>query len=386
MGLQLLVAGGGIGGLAAALACTRAGATVEVHEQAPAFSEVGAGIQLGPNVTRILEEWGLGPRLREGMAAAPRRVRVYGADDGAELARLEFDEAFRSRYGAPYLTIHRGDLHRLLLQAAQQAGVRTHTGSRLAAPVEHRDRVEVEGGGQADALVAADGIWSAMRDAVVRPSPPSPTGHVAYRSVAPQSFLPAACRTDAVNVWLGSRLHVLAYPVRGGDWLNVVALVEGSPAGDARDWDQAAVAVELRRALGSPCAALQKVVDAMPDWRLWALHDRPPLRGAQEMARGRIALLGDAAHPMLPYLAQGAGMAIEDAQALSAALKGATPAGVPQALQRYSERRWQRCARVQATARRNAVIFHASGPLRWSRDLAMRTLGPRLIDQPWLYR
>lgn len=386
MQLQLLVAGGGIGGLAAALACARAGVGVEVHEQAAAFSEVGAGIQLGPNVTRILEAWGLGPRLRDGLAATPARVRVCSSESGAELARLDLGEAFRRRYGAPYLTVHRADLHALLLQAVHEAGVATQTASRVAAPEPHADGFEFEGGLRADALVAADGIWSRLREEVVASPPPTPTGHVAYRSVALQASLPAACRTDAVNVWLGARMHVVAYPVRGGEWLNVVALVEGHSQGDVRDWDQAALAGELRRALGRTCAALREVVDAMPSWRLWSLHDRPPLRGPQEMASGRIALLGDAAHPMLPYLAQGAGMAIEDAQALSSALRGVSAAEVPAALQHYAGQRWQRCARVQATARRNAVIFHASGPLRWSRDIAMRALGERLLDQPWLYR
>ena len=243
---------------------------------------------------------------------------------------------------------------------------------------------EVEG----DILVGADGLWSDVRGQVCADGPPTATGHLAYRSLARQHELPSALRSQDVTVWLGPRMHLVAYPVSAGERLNVVAIVQGGASGSARDWDQAAVAAELHGATGPLCAPLNDLVQAMPGWRLWALYDRSPMRSADEMARGRIALLGDAAHPMRPYLAQGAAMAIEDAAELGRALSMAASAGIedPLALRRYALSRWQRCARTQARSRQNGQIFHATGWLQRGRDLALRVLGERLLDQPWLYR
>lgn len=388
---QALVVGGGIGGLAAGLACMRAGWSVRLYEQAPEFNEVGAGIQLGPNATRILGAWGLDASLSK-VAAFPRQLQARSAVDGGQLGLLRLGSAFAGRYGAPYVTVHRADLQGLLLQVAQQAGVELKLSSRATAVrpcadgvrLRINDEKEIEG----DALVAADGLWSRLREQVIADGPPTWTGHVAYRALVSQDALPQALRSEDVTVWLGPRLHVVAYPVRAGAQLNVVAIVQGRLRGDAADWDQAAATAELQAAMGPMCAPLQELVAAMPGWRLWALHDRPPLRSADEMARGRVALLGDAAHPMRPYLAQGAGMAIEDAAQLGRALAMASSAGleVETALRCYALNRWQRCARVQARAERNGRIFHATGPMQWGRNLSMRLLGERLLDQPWLYR
>ena len=183
-------------------------------------------------------------------------------------------------------------------------------------------------------------------------------------------------------------MHLVQYPVRGGEWLNVVLLVQSDaalPAGaDPRDWSQFAPPGGAAAALAGACAPLRALHEAVADWRLWMLCDRPPVAGPGELARGRIALLGDAAHPMLPYLAQGAGMAIEDAAVLGNVL-AMDAVDVPLRLRSYAQRRWQRVARVQAVARRNAAVFHAGGPVRWGRDIAMAVLGERLLDQPWLY-
>jgi salicylate hydroxylase len=188
-----------------------------------------------------------------------------------------------------------------------------------------------------------------------------------------------------VTAWLGPNLHLVQYPVRRGDWLNVVAIVRGRTQGDPKTWDHSTNAAELRRHLAATCQPLQDLIQAIDFWRLWALSIRPPMRGPGEHAQGRVALLGDAAHPMVPYLAQGAGMAIEDAQALADALPDKAD-DVPVALQKYANARWQRNARVQAGAIRNGEIFHATGLTRWGRDTAMRLLGERLLDLPWLYR
>lgn len=387
---QVLIAGGGMGGLAAAIACRRAGWQARLHERAEALREVGAGIQLGPNATRILIGWGLEEPLRA-LAAQPRQLHVRDGVDGQQVGTLRLGQTFTLRYGAPYFTIHRADLQALLLEGARQAGAELRLGSRigtvLPGPQEVRVEVGDSGHDQGDALVGADGVWSQVRQQVCNDGPPRATGHLAYRTLALQRDLPAALRSEDVTVWLGPRLHVVAYPVRAGEMLNVVAVVQGSARGAPEDWDQAAAVADLVAALGPLARPLQHLVAAMPGWRLWALHDRPPLRGAGQMASGRIALVGDAAHPMRPYLAQGAGMAIEDAAALGGVLApvAGRPAEVAAALRSYAESRWARCARVQSRAERNGRIFHATGPVRWGRDLSLRLLGERLLDQPWLY-
>lgn len=388
---ELLISGGGIGGLAAAVAARRAGWEARLFEQADVFSEVGAGIQLGPNATRILREWGLLEGELGRQAVAPPRLRVRDGTDGAELGVLELGAAIARRYGAPYLTVHRADLHAALLAAVEGAGTRLHPACRVEAAEQVEAVVQlrtarispVEG----DALVVADGVWSQLRSALVGDGPPQPTGHLAYRGLARQRDLPAALRSDEVTVWLAPRMHLVTYPLRGGEWLNAVCVVQGSQPGDPRDWDHAASQAQLEAALGPVCDAVRERVAALPSWRLWILHDRPPVASAEVMARGRIALLGDAAHPMRPYLAQGAGMAIEDARELQRVLAVADDrtVDVPTALRRYALNRWKRVARVQARSRRNGTIFHATGPLRMARNAAMKALGTRLLDQPWLY-
>ncbi|MGJ7491908.1 FAD-dependent monooxygenase [Variovorax sp. ZT4R33] len=390
MALQLLVAGGGIGGLASALALARGGHRVDVLEQSAVFAEVGAGIQLGPNAVRRLHALGLADAL-DAIAARPDTLVVCAAHDDHELARLPLGDTALQRYGAPYCCVHRADLHGVLLAAVREhADVALNHPARLT-KIERSDDVVTVATDDArawegDALVGADGLWSVVRAELETPGPaPRPTGHTAWRGLLSQAALPLAQRSTQVRVWLGDRLHALVYPVRGGELLNVVVLAEAAPSGDARDWDQATSLDALQRATGRCCMTLQSYLLAVPTWRAWTLHDRAPLTGPAQMAHERIALLGDAAHPMLPYLAQGAGMAIEDAVALAASLQGASSDEVPAALRHYARARWQRNAQVQARARRNGRIFHAAGPLRVARDAAMRALGPRLLDQPWLY-
>ncbi len=387
------IAGGGIGGLAAALACARTGHEVRVSERASAVSEVGAGVQLGPNVVKVLYGWGLQEALAQ-VAFFPRQLQVRNATTGIHLASLRLGEAFEQRYGAPYLTIHRADLHGVLLQAVQATGViDLQFGSALIGLTQSDDAVSAEFSNnlhtRSDLLVGADGGWSLVRKLLLDDGTPEPTGHLAYRAMVPQGDLPVHLRSDQVTAWLGPKLHVVQYPVRGGDWLNVVAIVHGQVKGDMSHWDHSANAADLRRSMALACGQLQELVGAIAFWRLWPLSIRPPMRGAQEHAKGRVALLGDAAHPMLPYLAQGAGMAIEDASALAWALgegSGANQgADVPAQLQRYAQARWQRNAQVQARAIKNGRIFHATGLVRWGRDAALGLLGENLLNMPWLY-
>ena len=396
---QLLIAGGGIGGLAAALASARAGWEVRLYERALEFSEIGAGIQLGPNVVRVLHSWGLQEAL-ERVAAFPQRLQVRDAVSGRELGVLRLGERALQKYGAPYATIHRADLHGLLQSAVQAQGnvwlnqdsaLASFTDTGRAVTLKTVQGLEVEG----DALIGADGLWSRVRELLLHDGAPRSTGHVAFRAMLPQVSLPERLRTQQVTVWLGPKLHVVSYPVRSGDWLNVVAIVQDGAGPEQPGWDHSANAAELQLAVRGMAGALRDLIAIITHssgqggapWRLWALNDRPPMSGAQQQAQGRVALLGDAAHPMLPYLAQGAGMAIEDAQALGAALaKALDPVfEVPTMLQRYALNRWQRNARVQARSKRNGEIFHAEGALRWGRDASLRLLGEKILDLPWLY-
>ncbi len=391
---QAVIAGGGIGGLAAALAASRAGWEVRLFERAAAFSEVGAGIQLGPNVVSVLHGWGLAAEL-DAVAAFPERLQVRGAASGRLLAELPLGGAMVQRYGAPYATVHRADLQALLLQA-----VRQHTGAKLQLKRPLRSfrqnaqavMVQADGGPdiECDALIGADGLWSTTRQQLLGDGPPQRTGHVAFRAMAPQALLPQRLRSQQITVWLGPRMHVVQYPVRSGEWLNVVAIVQGEARDGEDPWNHGVSASDLddlTRMLAGSCSALRDVLQAPGDWQRWALHDRPPMQGAHQQAVGRVALLGDAAHPMRPYLAQGAGMAIEDAAELGQVLAQALDPAfeVPLLLQRYALNRWQRNARVQARALRNGQIFHADGMLRWARDASLKLLGERLLDLPWLY-
>jgi salicylate hydroxylase len=388
MDKDILVAGGGIGGLAAAYALAHKGAQVTLLEQSSEFGEVGAGIQLGPNVVRILEAWGLGEALR-GVAAFPECLRVRNAMNGAVLGELPMGQTMVQRYGASYVTIARADMHGLLLDAVRRQGkVHLHLSSEVTRVDQDEHAVRVQTLTQnfhAPVLVGADGVWSRLRKEVVDDGAPRVTGHLAFRALVPQADLPEKLRSKVVTAWLGRDFHVVQYPVRRGEWLNVVAIVHGHVYGDPKHWDHSANAAELRTRLAGATKALRDLVHAIPNWRLWALSDRPPMRSASEHARGRIALLGDAAHPMRPYLAQGAGMAIEDADTLARVLD-ANPDDVPAALQSYANLRWQRNARVQARAIRNGEIFHLRGPMQVGRDLSLRLLGEKLLDVPWLYR
>ena len=398
---SLVVAGGGIAGMAAGLASARAGWQATVFERAAEFSEVGAGVQLGPNVTRILQAWGLGDALNQ-VAAFPAGLHARSMTTGEVLATLAVRDA-TTQYGAPYVTLHRADLHGLLMQAAAREGVQVlsdavvHRVSQSADDavfdVVHHAQLQQH---IAALAVAADGVWSPLRQQLLGDGLPRFTGHIAYRALVAQADLPLHLRSQDVSVWMGPDAHVVSYPVRGGAYLNVVCLAEGRLLDDdannlqaLQTWNahksEAQTLAELHRALGGACIQLTDLMAACSDWRLWPLCGRPAMQGAHHHAQGRVALVGDAAHPMLPYLAQGAGMAIEDAHELAAQLSGATPVNVPERLQQFAHARWQRNARVQGRAVGNGQIFHATGPMRVLRDMGLRLMGSRLMDVPWLY-
>ncbi len=402
MNPKVLIAGGGIGGLAAALACARAGLAVQLFEKTTEFEPIGAGIQLGPNVTRILRAWGLDTALKT-YAEFPGQLCVRDSESGQSLGQLRLGDAALRRYGAPYATVHRADLHALLLQAlAQYPTVTIHRGAVVESFTDRDapdEGVEVALSGLAlplaaaagDVLIGADGLWSKVRGQLLNDGAPLPTGHVALRALVAQDDLPLTIQTRDITVWLGHNMHVVTYPVqhptREGEWLNVVVILEGTLAQAAEGWSHTFENRNLLNALENKHIQLQNLLQSTLHWQAWHLHRRPPMASAADHARGRVALLGDAAHPMLPYLAQGAGMAIEDAAELGACLAKHASNGqhVSAALQHYARARWQRNARVQRRSLRNAKIFHATGLTRWGRNVGMALLGERLLDVPWLY-
>jgi salicylate hydroxylase len=395
-----MVVGGGIGGLATALALGRTGLNIQVLEQASAFGEVGAGLQLGPNAVRVLADWGLTDALNA-CAAFPEALQVRDARGGERLGRLSLGPQARARYDQPYATLHRADLHVLLLQAVRQLPrVHLALNARVAGYTESTDGVRVTGENEAvyeaHALIGADGLWSRVRSQLLGAQPARASGHLAYRGMVRSADLPAALRAPLVTAWLGPRLHVVHYPVRQGQWFNVVVVVHGvlgqghggAVGADPQSWTHEAHAADLRRTLGAAHADLLQMVDAVPCWTLWPLNDRPPMTGPQDHARGRVALLGDAAHPLRPYLAQGAAMALEDAWTLGCLVEQQTAdAEIPWValFERFARVRWARNARVQSRSQRNGSIFHASGLVRWGRNTAMAALGEPLLDLPWLY-
>ncbi len=405
MNLPVLIVGGGIGGLAAALACARVGLPVQVVEQADAFAEVGAGIQLGPNAMRVLADLGVTPVLDADLAW-PLGLHVRDLMDGRQLAHLHLGEAMVTQYGAPYATVARADLHRALLASLGQhskdrpaEAIGSQTGTRLLsweqqdaavlAHVQRHAQSKTSGAAgtsiEARVLVGADGARSQVRSQLKGLPSLDYSGHVAYRAVIDQQRLPVHLRQRDVSVWLGPGLHVVHYPIAGGQRLNIVALLEGPLPQGPVGWDHPAPMPALLAQLRHAHRELKGLTEAVPEWRMWPLFRQTPLAAAEQMAQGRVALLGDAAHATLPYLAQGAAMAIEDAQALAACLAQAPEGQEEQALQRYAQLRWKRCARVQGVSSRNGWAFHVNGPLAVARNLLLRVRGENMLNQAWLY-
>ncbi len=389
----MLIVGGGIGGLAAALACAEKGAKPLLIERTSQFSEVGAGIQMGPNVTRTLFSWGLEKALQD-YIFVPNSLCVKDAVSGQTLGTLPLGQRSQEKYGAPYVTVHRADLHQVLLQKVLSAGLTElklqsevdflqEDNEGLTVSVKHLQTGHVETLNP-QAMVGADGLWSDTRNYVVPQTAPRVTGLLAYRALLPMQVVPEFLRQQDVRVWVGSRMHAVLYPVRGGEFLNMVVIAPGQLPESLKDWDYDSNSHDVFEALGVLHPHLKDVLEAVPIWRRWPIFDRPPLVSATQMAKGRIALLGDAAHPMRPFLAQGAGMAIEDAAAL-ATCWARVDLSINERWQLYAEMRWARNARVQARSIRNGRIFHMQGPMRWGRDLAMRLMGESLMDVPWLY-
>jgi salicylate hydroxylase len=393
MTTQILIAGAGIGGLGAALALAQSGLKVTVLEQSDAFGEVGAGVQISPNAYKVLCDWGLTEVLKQA-ANFPERLQVRSAASNKLLGQLTMGEAAQTRCGFPFATLHRADLHTLQLNAVRQLpNVELHLNAKIVQISEANQQVTVVTDAgytfTADALIGADGLRSRVRQHVLGDAEPRSTGHTAWRALLPMANVPLELQLDQVTAWLAPDSHTITYPVQQGKSLNIVYCAEnkgGIGQFDGINSLQPAYLLpeQLSKVLqnGFQTATKQNV------WTRWDLFDRAPMASSAEMfnpAHPRIALLGDAAHPMLPYLAQGAGMALEDAQALAMSTQQ-NPSDLSQALQLYAQTRWQRNAKVQARARRNGQIFHAKPPLSWARDASMSVLGEKIMDVPWLYK
>jgi salicylate hydroxylase len=389
---RALIAGAGIGGLTAALALGRRNVRVEIFERTTALREFGAGLQLTPNATRILRRLGVLETVR-GLAAAPRAIRLLRGGDGAELTRLPIEDAER-RWGAPYLVIHRADLQRALAEAATALpNVALRLGIELAgfgadgkgvAIALKRGLVTMRESG--DALIGADGLRSLVRDRLGFGAADAPTfsGRVAFRASVAADKAAARWRAAEVTLHLGPRAHLVHYPLRGGSIVNIVAVIESTwrPGDDGQPWDGAADRDALARAFANWSPEARALIAAGEGWRAWPIFVRPPIA---KFSLGPVALIGDAAHPMAPFLAQGAAQAIEDADALARSLAESTD--VAAALAAYSAERVARATQVQRDALAQARIYHMSGPLALARDLTMRALGAeRLLRRyDWLY-
>jgi salicylate hydroxylase len=383
---EILIVGGGIGGVASALALARRGIPSRVLEKAPEFGEIGYGIQQGPNAYRMLDWLGVMKHL-EPQAVFTRNLILIDALTDRELTRISCGDTFRRHFRAPYTVVHRRDLHGALLEACRgREEITLHTSKELvsfedrASSVVARfaDGSEYEG----RALIGADGLRSRVREILVGDGPPRPAGHVTYRGVVPVAEVKDQSHFDDMVIWIGPDLHLVQYRLRGGTVMNNVATVASRKFanGERRDYGGPD---ELAEVFSRTTPQVQEMLGYVGKDKNWMLHDREPRAG---WTRGNVALLGDAAHPTLQYLAQGACMAIEDSVVLSGLLAKAGN-DVPAALQAYETQRYLRTARVTITSRIFGDIIHADGGARDLRNhlLAQRT--PETFwEIDWLYR
>ncbi len=368
----ILVAGGGIGGLSAALGLARQGLRVMVLERAARLGEIGAGIQLGPNAFHAFDYLGIGETARAA-AIYIDRLLLMDAMSAEEIVSIPLDAPFRERFGNPYAVVHRGDLHGVMVRACQEHPlVDLRTSSEVVGYEQAGDIVQVllASGERVEgvALIGADGLWSKIRQAIVGDGAPRVSGHTTYRSVIPVEQMPEELRWNAATLWAGPKCHLVHYPLSGWKVFNLVVTYHNHApepvAGMPVPTDEVMAGFEHVH----PKA--RQIIRHGTDWKKWVLCDREPV---MNWVDGRVALLGDAAHPMLQYFAQGACMAMEDAVILSVEC-GRTPDDLPGALRRYQDHRRLRTARVQLQSREIGThIYHPAGAHAALRNQIMRS-------------
>jgi salicylate hydroxylase len=388
---EFLIAGGGIGGLAAALALAKRGMRARVMERAAEFGEIGYGIQLGPNAYRMLDFLGVAKEVEE-TAVHPDFLVLVDALTDKELTRISCGDVFKARYGAPYMVVHRRDLHGALLKACQaREEISLHTSKELTGFAERSDGVVAKFADGTEyecaALVGADGLRSRVREHVVGDGNPRVAGHVTYRGVVPIDQIHDKTHFNNMTIWIGPDLHLVQYRLQGGTVMNNVATVISDKFRKGVTTDFGGPD-ELKEVFSHTTAKVQDMLSYVGTDKNWVLHDREPV---PNWTQGRVTLLGDAAHPTLQYLAQGACMAIEDGVVLSkelAGVAGVTGVGdINAALVSYQEQRYLRTARVQLTARIFGDIIHTRGGARDLRNHLMAQRTPETFTEvDWLYR
>jgi salicylate hydroxylase len=389
---RAIIAGAGIGGLATALALSQAGLKVAIYEKTDKLEEFGAGLQVTPNATRVLSRLGVLERVRQ-LSSKPDAVLALRGSDSAPLMRLPLHNAER-RWGAEYLIIHRADLQTALAEAVgREPEVELSLGAAVTGFATDGHRISVglqrgvtKGRDEADLLIGADGLRSEVRSGLGFGAPDQAdfTGRVAYRAVVNAEDADPRWARSEIVLRLGPEAHLVQYPLRHGSTINLVATIRSAwrPGGADNQWDGAADRSTLERAFAGWSKEARALIGAPAQWRAWPLYCRPPIAS---FSFGRAALVGDAAHPMVPFLAQGAAQAIEDAGALRRVI--ARIQDIPTALALYSRDRVERAGRVQREALRQGRIYHLDGPLAFARDMTMRMLGPHRLSAryDWLY-
>ena len=380
-----LISGGGIGGLIAAYALAQKGFPVRVFEQSPEFREVGAGIQLGPNIFRVLEKVGLKDAVLAD-AHRPPAQEMRDAVTGKLVTRIPLEAEFMQRFGQPYAVTHRADIHGTFLKACQSSNLITLETSRKVDGFENRgDHVSVtlENGERVDgrALIGCDGMWSKIRERIVGDGKPRVSGHIAYRAVLKREQVPEDLWRPDVVLWAGPRCHFVHYPLRRGELYNLVAVFHSDHYEEG--WNAEGSKELLWKHFQGLRPEVLRLLERIETWRLWVLCDREPVKN---WTQGRVTLLGDAAHPMLQYLAQGACMATEDAVLLAEKV-AATPDDLPAAFAAYQNERYLRTGRVQIMARVYGEFYHARGVAAELRDTALagRTPQQSYDGIAWLY-
>ena len=380
----VLIIGGGIGGLAAALALARKGIASQVIEQAAEFKEIGAGIQLGPNVFRMFEVLGLTEEMNKWIVF-PQGLEMRDSITQEVFIELPIDHRFHEKYHAPYGVAHRADLLNVIYDACKKSNlIRLVTSQKIVGFDEIAGGVTARSeSGESfhgAALIGCDGLWSTVRSILVGDGKPVVSGHIAYRAVLPTADWPDEYRINKMIVWAGEKTHLVHYPMRRGEIFNLVAVFHSDRYEEG--WDTFGDPDELNARFADKCEPVRTLLKKIESWRMWVLCDRPPIK---EWSHGRATLLGDAAHPMLQYLAQGANMAMEDAVCLADQVE-ACGDDYATAFQKYQQLRYLRTARVQLMARVFGEIYHASGVNRELRNNVLHdwtTHGG--IDMSWLY-